>query len=65
MLVSKFSFTIYVNAIAVTMSDLLMYPLCYFLIDRIPRRVFGKVLFVGAAVFSAMLIPVIYNECDK
>ena len=63
MLISKLSFSPYVNAFVVNISELVTYPISYFLIERIPRQKIGYILYAisGAASFS--LIFIIGNLC--
>lgn len=64
MLISKFSFSIYVNAAAVTFSELFVYPLLFLCINKMKRRAWNAWLFGGAGVLSGALILVVASQCE-
>lgn len=64
MLISKLSFNMYINALVVTVSELVTYPLCFLLIHRIRRKLAGIVLYGVCGVSAFMLIFVIANLCQ-
>lgn len=63
MLIGKFSFTIYINALALTLSELVTYPVLYFVIDRMRRKVLNAGLFGSAMVLSGILVLVVVRQC--
>lgn len=65
MLINKLSFSLYINALVVTVSELLTYPLSFFLIHRIRRQAIGILLYAicGATAFG--LIFIIANLCEE
>jgi di/tricarboxylate transporter len=64
-LASKFSFTVYVNALVVTSSELVIYPFILMFIEKLPRKKTAIVLFSVCGVSSFALIFVVRFLCEN
>lgn len=65
MLINKFSFDIYTNALVITLSELITYPLSYFFIHKIPRKKIGMILYGISGAITFSLIFIIAAQCDQ
>ena len=64
MLMSKLSFSLYINALVVTASELITYPFSYFFIHKIPRQKIGYVLYGISGIAAFILIFILINLCE-
>lgn len=63
MLMEKYNLNVFVSAIVLTMSDILVYPIVYFYVERMRRKLMGKLLF-AVAVVSAVGLFFVTNRND-
>ncbi len=55
MLIEKYNLNIFVSALVVTASEIVVYPIVYFWVDRMKRKIWAKILF-GVGIICAVLL---------
>lgn len=55
MLLETFNFNVFTSALVVTSSEILAYPIAYFWMDKIQRKLFAKILFAVTIICSLLL----------
>jgi len=59
MLIEKYNLNVFVSALVVTSSDIISYPIVYFWVDKMKRKLWAKMLFALAILCAIALFFVI------
>lgn len=63
MLIEKYNLNMYVSALVITSSEIVLYPFLYFWVDRMNRRMWAKIFF-GVDVVCAILLFFVLGSKD-
>lgn len=55
MLLEKYNLNVFVSALVVTSSEILVYPIAYCWLNKMKRKLFAKILYAVAIVCSVLL----------
>jgi hypothetical protein len=50
MLMERYNLNVFVSAVVLTMSDIFVYPIIYFFVEKMQRKLWGKMLFALATI---------------
>ena len=55
MLIEKYNLNVFVSALVLTSSEIIVYPIVYFWLDKMQRKLWAKILY-GVAIVCAVLL---------